>query len=184
MNLSKFNKPNREKKLTPVTPVPVKERADTTSIDTEVSKVIMESRRPSPPSDERRLADMIINTFSPILGTHPTLTSPKGDRYHPVSRRLMFHNGWDYVLARPKRFTLSGLEQFCLALDSGSIITSGTAPKSGNWIAIKMPNYFGPKQKLHFIMLHFDKDGYGNWIQGDSGASAGKHIHLTIYGRS
>jgi hypothetical protein len=182
VNLSKFHKPSGEKKLTPVTPITVKARVETTSIDAEVSKIIAESRKPSPPSDERKLADMIMSTFSPILGTHPTLTSPKGDRYHPVSRRLTFHNGWDYVLARPKSFTLTDLEQFCLALDGRAIITSGTAPKSGNWIAVKMPDYFGPKQKLHFIMLHFNKDDYGGWIQGDSGISAGKHIHLTIYG--
>lgn len=184
MNLSKFNKPNKEKKLTPVAPITVKERGDTTSIDMEISKVVMESRKPDPPSDERKLADIIMNTFSPVIGTHFTLTSPKGNRYHPVSKRLTFHNGWDYALLRPRRFTLTDLEQFCFALDDKSIVTHGTAPKSGNWIAVNMPNYFGPKQKLHFIMLHFDKDGYGNWTQGNSGISAGKHIHLTIYNKA
>jgi len=110
-------------------------------------------------------------------------TSRYGVRLHPVTKKVTFHNGLDFVGSNLK----------LLAIADGEIIESGFDELSGNYIKVR---YKIGDDVYAFSYCHLKALNYvetlkivasipinkGEWItvMGSSGRSTAVHCHLTV----
>jgi murein DD-endopeptidase MepM/ murein hydrolase activator NlpD len=112
-------------------------------------------------------------------------TSRYGVRLHPVTKKVSFHNGLDFV----------GSDLKLLAIADGEIIGSGFDEIAGNWIKVECKiggdvyifSYCHLKTRNYLEVVNGKTASYipvskGEWIatMGNSGRSTGVHCHLTV----
>jgi len=112
-------------------------------------------------------------------------TSRYGVRLHPVTKKVSFHNGLDFV----------GSDTRLLAINDGQIIESGFDELSGNYIKVEYKigddayifSYCHLKTRNYLEVVNGKTASYipvskGEWIatMGNTGRSTAIHCHLTI----
>lgn len=113
--------------------------------------------------------------FNPLNPCTGRLSSPFGNRVHPVSGETKFHNGID--IASPEG-------NIVMACESGSIKHSGYNSSSGNYVIIDHGNGF-TSSYAHMQTLKCKTGDIVNkgdiiGLVGSTGTSTGPHLHFEI----
>ena len=144
------------------------------------SKIEFESRSTSTKNIKtfEFLDDNPSNTISKIsmpLKNGISVTSPFGNRTHPIFGGQKLHNGADLKANYEKVY----------AVLNGKVIDAGFDSKGGgNYIKIKHSNYFVTSY-LHLSEIYYK---VGEWVNagfiiaksGNSGNSTGPHLHFSV----
>lgn len=110
----------------------------------------------------------------PVPSCH-TITSPYGNRTHPVQGGTKFHEGID--IGAPKGSTV-------VAAGSGTVEVAGYSPYNGNWVKIDHGNGLETLY-LHNSSLNVSagqrvRRGQKIASSGSTGMSTGPHVHFAV----
>jgi murein DD-endopeptidase MepM/ murein hydrolase activator NlpD len=124
------------------------------------------------PSDTVQISNDTFSMLSPVKKI--VITSPFGNRIHPITKTKQFHNGID----------LSGkMGDNIYASDNGYVVDIFYNNIGGNQVSIKYNNYtFGYAHMNEIFIRKGDPVRKYQVIGkiGNSGRSTGPHLHLTI----
>lgn len=104
---------------------------------------------------------------------HIRIGSKYGMRFHPIYHKNMMHNGVDLVANYEPVYSMF----------PGKVIRTGYDSRSGHFVTIQSANYTISYCHLSKIFVHkgyFVDAGTPFSRSGDSGASTGPHLHLTL----
>lgn len=120
------------------------------------------------------------NRFFPNYNRY-IITSPFGQRIHPVSGVRKMHNGIDLVATNGKE----GQVDYIMAHTGGTVYAVGYGDSAGNYIKIKVADgaimvYYHLESKPKFKKGDAIKQGQIIGRMGKSGSVTGKHLHWGI----
>lgn len=119
-----------------------------------------------------QLLNLIIKMKYPVSGR---ITSKFGDRTHPITKQKSFHNGIDIAVP-------SGTD--VISPEAGKVISVYSNSTGGNQLIIEHSNGFrtGYAHLQKSLVKVGDSVSKGQVVakSGNTGASTGAHLHLTL----
>lgn len=128
----------------------------------------------------KRCSDDDLRFIHPLPGSE--MTSPYGNRKHPVNGREKMHNGCDFAYG-------GGITKDVVASCDGEVIFTGYAGAAGNLVILKHVNSAGKHlcntRYLHLASIYVrngQKVSAGTPIgkEGNTGVGTGPHLHFEI----